>query len=77
MFAQDTEGKCGMKFLTKFFDDESKIVGLCGFKCLKPNYNENVIMNDNMVNYFENAKTINSLFANTFETNFAKNTLLL
>lgn len=29
-----------MEFLKNFFDDDSHIIGLCGFESLKPKYNE-------------------------------------
>lgn len=66
-----------MDFLKNFFDDESKIIGLCGFKTLKPKYSESTVSSEKLYTYFENAQTINALFSTPFETNFAKNALLL
>lgn len=56
-----------MKFLKNFFNDESTIIGLCGFESMKPKYVES-IKNDFYFNPFQQNPV--------FETNFSKNTLL-
>lgn len=58
-----------MEFLKKFFNDDSTIIGLSGFKMLKPKYNESPIKNDFFFNPFQ-SETI-------FETKFEKNVLLI
>lgn len=58
-----------MNFLKNFFDDECKIIGLCGFQTMKPKYNENSIDNDFFFNPFEHKRV--------FETNYTNNVLLL
>lgn len=58
-----------MEFLRNFFNDESAVIGLCGFKDTKMNYNKNLIENCFFTNSFQTRKT--------FETNFGGNVLLL
>lgn len=58
-----------MSFLKNLFNDNSTIIGLCGFDMKKPNYKSSLANNDFYYNKLE-AETI-------FETNFSTNTLLL
>lgn len=58
-----------MNFLKNLFDDESTIIGLCGFNLEKSNYNQNLIKKDLFFNSFQIEKV--------FETDFTKNVLLL
>lgn len=58
-----------MKFLKNFFNDESKIVGLCAFKTMRPKYAQTALKADIFFNPFESNKP--------FETNFKQNILLL
>jgi hypothetical protein len=67
------ERKCSMKFLKNFFNDESTIVGLCGFKTMRPNYSKNPIEKD----FFFNPFQIEKPCAFNYETNFRNNVLLL
>lgn len=62
-----------MNFLKNFFDDESKIIGLCGFEMMKPKYSQNPIENDFFFNPFKGER----LFTPNYETNFINNALLL
>lgn len=57
-----------MEFLRNFFNDEGTVIGLCGFKNIKPDYNKNLIENCFFTNSFQTRKT--------FETNFKNNSLL-
>lgn len=57
-----------MSFLQNFFDDDSHIVGLCGFKMLKPNYSTSPIPEDFFFNPFKTEAI--------FETNFKHNVFL-
>lgn len=57
-----------MNFFKQFFNDESTIIGLCGFETMKPNYNKNLADNNFFFNSFLTEKT--------FETNLKKNILL-
>lgn len=57
-----------MNFLKNFFNDDSKIVGLCGFDNLKPNYCQRPVMEEVFFNPYNSQ--------NIFETNFRKNVLL-
>ena len=57
-----------MNFIKNFFNDESKIIGLCGFKTIRTKYSKKTIEPDFFFNPFENNKA--------FETNFKKNVLL-
>lgn len=66
-----------MEFLKKFFDDESKIIGLCGFETMKPKYGESAASSEKLLNYFHSGRTFSPQYTNIFETNFAKNALLL
>jgi len=66
-----------MEFLKKFFNDESKIIGLCGFETMKPKYGESTASTDNLLNYFQSGKSFSPQYTTVFETNFAKNALLL
>lgn len=58
-----------MNFLKNFFNDESGIVGLCGFETLKPKYNQNTVSNE----FFFNAIQQKDIF----KTDFSKNILLI
>lgn len=62
-----------MKFLKQFFNDDSVIVGLCGFKGIKPAYNESPVFNENFFRSIEFKKSDISIF----ETDFEKNIFLL
>jgi len=66
-----------MEFLKKFFDDESKIIGLCGFDAMKPKYGESTASSEKLLNYFQSGTSFSPQYTNMFETNFAKNALLL
>jgi len=57
-----------MNFLKSFFNDDSKIVGLCGFDNLKPKYCQRPVMEEAYFNSY--------ISKNIFETNFKKNVLL-
>jgi len=57
-----------MNFLKNFFNDESKIIGLCGFETMKPKYGSNTVINDSFFEHFSVDKH--------FETNFSQNNLL-
>lgn len=61
-----------MEFLKRFFDDDSKIIGLCGFKKAK-SYKTRSIEQEIFFNPFEK----NISFAFNYETNFKNNVLLL
>ncbi len=58
-----------MQFLKNFFDDDSTIIGLCGFGMVRQKYTETPIKNDFFFNPF--------VTENNFETNFSKNIMLL
>lgn len=58
-----------MDFLKNFFNDEGKIIGLCGFKSMKTGYPKNRTETDFFFNPFQCEKV--------FETNYSKNALLL
>lgn len=58
-----------MKFLKNFFNDESKIIGLCGFKSMRTGYPKSSMETDFFFNPFQREKA--------FETNYTRNTLLL
>lgn len=66
-----------MEFLKKFFDDESKIIGLCGFETMKPKYEGESLKNEGFFNHFQSGRSFSPQYTNIFETNFAKNALLL
>lgn len=57
-----------MNFIKNLFNDESTIIGLCGFEKNKPKCYNNNIAKTAFLNTFA-IKT-------TFETNFAKNVFL-
>ncbi|MFA7658050.1 MAG: hypothetical protein WCY19_01300 [Candidatus Gastranaerophilaceae bacterium] len=57
-----------MKFLKNFFNDESTIVGLCGFETTKPKYSKSTNARENFLNRFN--------IQRTFETNFEQNVFL-
>ena len=57
-----------MNFLKNFFDDESKIIGLCSFETMKPKYGTKAAMDDSFFNHFS--------MDNHFETKFEKNIFL-
>lgn len=58
-----------MNFLKKIFNDDKEIIGLCGFKEIKRNYNKNPI---------ENKFDFNPIkYKQVFETSLAQNSLLL
>ena len=57
-----------MNFLKNFFDDESKIVGLCGFEKRGLGFCQKDIIN--------NVLFTNVSFEKHFETNFTKNMFL-
>lgn len=58
-----------MKFLKNFFNDESTIIGLCGFNLEKTYCTKKIFIDENFSNPFQQQRI--------FETNFSKNTLLL
>lgn len=62
-----------MNFLKNFFDDESKIIGLCGFKTIKQKYDETPAENTFFFNPFQGEK----VYVSNFETNFSNNVLLI
>lgn len=62
-----------MNFLKNFFDDESQIIGLCGFKTMRPKHNETQIENT----FFFNPFQVEKVCVSDFETNFSKNILLI
>jgi len=66
-----------MSFL-KFFDDDSHLVGLCGFKMLEPHYSTSPIKVTSIGPSFTDDDCFFNLFQNEriFETNFSKNALL-
>ena len=59
-----------MSFLKSFFDDDSKIIGLCGFKSErnKKKYSTKIIEPDLFFNPFQTEKA--------YETNYSNNLLL-
>lgn len=57
-----------MDFLKNFFNDDSKIVGLCAFETLKPNYAQKPATKTTYYNPFFAQKA--------YETNFSKNAFL-
>lgn len=61
-----------MEFLTRFFDDESQIIGLCRFKSIQPKNNKRTEEQDVFFNPFQNEMKL----ALNYETNFVKNVLL-
>lgn len=61
-----------MNFLKNFFDDESKIIGLCGFQTMRPKYSENKMEKDFFINPFQREK----VYVSNFETNYKNNILL-
>lgn len=61
-----------MKFLKNLFEDESTIIGLCGFKAMRPKYGQKPIMKEDFFNPFEFKKPLGS----NFETNLKENILL-
>lgn len=60
---------CEMKFLKNFFNDDSKIIGLCGFDNMKPNYPKKILNRDIFSRVLQTEMV--------FETDFDKNILLL
>ncbi len=58
-----------MQFLKSLFEDDTTIIGLCGFKGMKRSYKQNPIKNEFNFNPLE--------YKNLFETNFGANKLLL
>lgn len=56
-----------MNFLKKFFNDDSVIIGLCGFNIAKQNYNKAAVVRDRLFTPCENK---------TFQTDFSKNFFL-
>lgn len=62
-----------MNFLKNFFDDESKIIGLCGFKTIKQKHKETLPESTFFFNPFQGEK----VYVSNFETNFSKNILLI
>ena len=61
-----------MKFFKNLFNDESVIIGLCGFKSMRPNYSKNPMQKDIFFNPFKTEKP----YTLNYETNFRKNALL-
>jgi hypothetical protein len=57
-----------MRFLKNFFDDETTIVGLCGFDEIKPKYPQRTVVSESFFNHFSTERK--------FETNFYGNVLL-
>lgn len=57
-----------MQFIKKFFDDESTIVGLCGFDSLKPKTYSKTANEELFFNFAQMNKI--------FETNFKENVFL-
>ena len=57
-----------MSFLKSFFDDESKIIGLCGFESMKPKYGVKSDVRENFLKHFNAERR--------FETNFKQNMFL-
>lgn len=57
-----------MNFLKNFFKDDSIIVGLCGFKSMKPGYCSETILRDRLFAVCDNSKI--------FQTDYAKNMFL-
>jgi len=62
-----------MEFLKHFLDDDSHIIGLCGFKTLKPRYNKE----EEERAYFFKVLQAKQQPVFNFETNYSKNPLLL
>jgi len=62
-----------MNFLKNFFDDESKIIGLCGFQSIKKQRNETPTESTFFFNPFQGGK----VYVSNFETNFSNNVLLI
>lgn len=62
-----------MNFLKNFFEDETKIIGLCAFKTMRPKCKLQTLPQILYPDYnFNPIETIKN-----FETNFEKNILLL
>lgn len=57
-----------MNFFKKLFNDESTVIGLCGFKTTKLTYINPPVKNDFFFNPFETNRV--------FETNFEQNVFL-
>lgn len=57
-----------MNFLKNFFNDDSTIVGLCGFKSIKPSYCPETILRDRLFAVCDNSKF--------FQTDCSKNMFL-
>lgn len=57
-----------MKFLKNFFDDESTIIGLCGFNSKKPVYFEKSYVRTRFLKTLKSEKN--------FSTNITKNVFL-
>lgn len=57
-----------MEFLKKFFSDDDSVIGLCGFKQIKPKYYQTPVMEEVFFNPFESKRV--------YETNFSKNVFL-
>lgn len=58
-----------MEFVKNFFNDDSKIVGLCGFKTINKQNSSYFVKNDLLFN--------NSPSTKVFQTNYSKNILLV
>lgn len=58
-----------MNFLKSFFDDDSHIIGLCGFDLPKTKHVSKPFEADLFSNSYQNTKKI-------FSTNYSKNTFL-
>lgn len=65
-----------MEFIKKIFNDDSTIVGLCGFEEMKPNYNKKSL-NTGVCNVIFNPFIPQKPSTFNFETNFEGNVLLL
>lgn len=57
-----------MNFLKNFFNDESMIIGLCGFKSMRPNYCSEAVLRNRLFAVCDSSKT--------FQTDASKNLFL-